>query len=174
MELSVSGPVAEWGGQEVRLSMEEDVVYTLAGCHLLDSRQTAFHLLHPRRDLSDAGDRCAYSCFRPSVSGGNHSPRLWRRLPMFRLRMRLQMPSSSSCTRRRRTPSDREDVFRKTLKNVKRLANKRDLNMWCCIPSRISGARTPTGVRRTIHRRVGGRLRAHRLRGVGDTLRLLQ
>jgi len=45
MELAVSGPVAEWGGQEVRLSMEEDVVYTPAGCRLLDGRQTAFHLI---------------------------------------------------------------------------------------------------------------------------------
>jgi len=45
MELSVSGPVAEWGGQEVRLSMEEDVVYTPAGCRLLDGRQTVFHLI---------------------------------------------------------------------------------------------------------------------------------
>ena len=34
-----------WDGQEVRLSMEEDVVYTLAGCRLLDGRQTAFHLI---------------------------------------------------------------------------------------------------------------------------------
>ena len=45
MELCVSGPVAEWGGQEVRLSMEEDVVYTPAGCRLLDGRQTTFHLI---------------------------------------------------------------------------------------------------------------------------------
>ena len=46
MELSVSGPVAEWGGQEVRLSMEEDVVYTPAGCRVVDGRQTGFYLLN--------------------------------------------------------------------------------------------------------------------------------
>ena len=45
MELSVAGPVAEWGGQEVRLSMEQDVVYTEAGCNVVDGRQTAFHLI---------------------------------------------------------------------------------------------------------------------------------
>jgi len=45
MELSVSGPVAEWGGQEVRLSMEEDVVYTPAGCRVVDDRQKAFFLV---------------------------------------------------------------------------------------------------------------------------------
>ncbi len=45
MELSVVGPVAEWGGQEVRLSMEEDVVYTPEGCRVVDERQTTFYLL---------------------------------------------------------------------------------------------------------------------------------
>lgn len=45
MELSVSGPAAEWGGETVRLSMEEDVVFTPAGCRVLDDRQTAFHLV---------------------------------------------------------------------------------------------------------------------------------
>ncbi len=45
MELSVAAAVPEWGGQEVRLSMEEDVVYTPAGCRLLDGRQTMFHLI---------------------------------------------------------------------------------------------------------------------------------
>jgi Xaa-Pro aminopeptidase len=50
MELSVTGSVAEWDGQEVRLSMEEDVVYTPAGCRVVPrcgaGRQTAFHLLN--------------------------------------------------------------------------------------------------------------------------------
>ncbi|OQA40481.1 MAG: Metallopeptidase family M24 [Chloroflexi bacterium ADurb.Bin325] len=45
MELSVSGPIPEWDGQEVRLSMEQDVVFTRAGCRLIDGRQTAFHLI---------------------------------------------------------------------------------------------------------------------------------
>lgn len=45
MELSVSGPVPEWGGQEVRLGLEEDVVFTKDGCRLLDGRQTEFYLV---------------------------------------------------------------------------------------------------------------------------------
>ncbi len=45
MELSVAGPVPEWDGQEVRLSIEQDVVYTQAGCRVVDGRQTAFHLI---------------------------------------------------------------------------------------------------------------------------------
>lgn len=45
MELSVTGAVPEWDGQEVSLSIEEDVVFTEAGCRLLDGRQTAFYLL---------------------------------------------------------------------------------------------------------------------------------
>lgn len=45
MELSVSGPVPEWDGQEVRLSMEQDVVYTRTGCRVIGGRQTAFHLI---------------------------------------------------------------------------------------------------------------------------------
>jgi hypothetical protein len=45
MELSVTGPVPEWGGQELRLSMEEDVAYTSRGCILIDGRQTGFYLV---------------------------------------------------------------------------------------------------------------------------------
>jgi Xaa-Pro aminopeptidase len=45
MELSVSGPVPEWGGQEVRMSMEEDVAFTRAGCYPIDGRQTEFYLI---------------------------------------------------------------------------------------------------------------------------------
>lgn len=45
MELSVEGPVPEWGGQSVRMGMEEDVVYTVEGCRLLDGRQTEFYLI---------------------------------------------------------------------------------------------------------------------------------
>jgi hypothetical protein len=45
MELSVSGPIPEWDGQEVRLSMEQDVVFTRTGCRLINGRQTAFHLI---------------------------------------------------------------------------------------------------------------------------------
>ncbi|RIK41105.1 MAG: hypothetical protein DCC55_12840 [Chloroflexi bacterium] len=45
MELSVQGPVPEWGGEEVQLSMEEDVVFTEQGCRPLAGRQTAFYLV---------------------------------------------------------------------------------------------------------------------------------
>jgi hypothetical protein len=45
MELSVTAPVQEWEGQEVRLSMEQDVVYTREGCRVIGARQTAFHLV---------------------------------------------------------------------------------------------------------------------------------
>ena len=45
MELSVSGPIPEWDGQEVRLSMEQDVVFTRTGCRLIHGRQTAFHVI---------------------------------------------------------------------------------------------------------------------------------
>ena len=45
MELSVSGPLAEWGGQEMRMALEEDVVFTRQGCRVLDGRQTEFYLV---------------------------------------------------------------------------------------------------------------------------------
>jgi hypothetical protein len=45
MELSVEAPVPEWGGQMVRMSLEQDVIYTSNGCRPLDGRQTKFHLL---------------------------------------------------------------------------------------------------------------------------------
>jgi Xaa-Pro aminopeptidase len=45
MELSVAGPVPEWGGQAVRLGLEEDVVFTRDECRPLDGRQTSFHLI---------------------------------------------------------------------------------------------------------------------------------
>jgi Xaa-Pro aminopeptidase len=45
MELSVTAPVPEWGGQELRLGLEEDVVFTQDGCRPLDGRQTSFHLI---------------------------------------------------------------------------------------------------------------------------------
>jgi hypothetical protein len=45
MELSVTGPVAEWDGQELRLSLEQDVAFTRDGCRLIGGRQTAFHVI---------------------------------------------------------------------------------------------------------------------------------
>lgn len=45
IELSARGQVAEWDGQEVTLSMEEDVVFAGQRCRLLDGRQTEFFLI---------------------------------------------------------------------------------------------------------------------------------
>jgi hypothetical protein len=45
MELSVSAPIPEWDGQQVRMSMEADVVFTPDGCRPIGGRQTAFHLV---------------------------------------------------------------------------------------------------------------------------------
>jgi Xaa-Pro aminopeptidase len=45
MELSVCDGIPEWDGQEVRLSLEQDVAYTQEGCYPIDGRQTAFHLI---------------------------------------------------------------------------------------------------------------------------------
>ena len=45
MELSVEGPVAEWGGESLRFALEEDVVFTGEGCRLIGGRQTEFYLV---------------------------------------------------------------------------------------------------------------------------------
>jgi Xaa-Pro aminopeptidase len=45
MELSVEGPVPEWGGESLRFALEEDVVFTASGCRLIDGRQTEFFLV---------------------------------------------------------------------------------------------------------------------------------
>ena len=45
MELSVGGPVPEWGGQQVRLGQEEDVCFTREGCWPIHSRQTEFFIV---------------------------------------------------------------------------------------------------------------------------------
>ena len=45
MELSVEAPVPEWGDQMVRMSLEQDVIYTSNGCRPMDGRQTKFHLI---------------------------------------------------------------------------------------------------------------------------------
>jgi Xaa-Pro aminopeptidase len=44
-ELSVTSPVAEWGGQDFRLPLEQAVVFTGERVIFLDGRQTAFHLI---------------------------------------------------------------------------------------------------------------------------------
>jgi len=45
MELSVEAPVPEWNGQMIRMSLQQDVVYTRDGCRLIDGGQTKFHLI---------------------------------------------------------------------------------------------------------------------------------
>ena len=44
-ELSVTGPVPEWGGQDFRLPLEQDVVFTGEKAIFIDGRQTRFHLI---------------------------------------------------------------------------------------------------------------------------------
>jgi len=45
MELSVSGAVEEWEGEEITLGVEEDVVFTEDGCCLIEGRQTDFYVV---------------------------------------------------------------------------------------------------------------------------------
>ncbi|MHA1410132.1 MAG: M24 family metallopeptidase, partial [Candidatus Odinarchaeia archaeon] len=45
MELSVEGPLPEWDGEVFRCALEQDVVYTVDGCRVIDGRQTGFHLV---------------------------------------------------------------------------------------------------------------------------------
>jgi hypothetical protein len=44
-EMSVTSPVAEWGGTDFRLPLEQAVVFTGDRVVFLDGRQTAFHLI---------------------------------------------------------------------------------------------------------------------------------
>lgn len=46
VELSVERPVPEWGGQEFRFRMEQDVVFTGKAMIFLDGRQTHYHVIH--------------------------------------------------------------------------------------------------------------------------------
>jgi Xaa-Pro aminopeptidase len=45
MELNVRFPVPEWGGQEVRAALEEDVAFTGGRVLFLDGRQTSLHVI---------------------------------------------------------------------------------------------------------------------------------
>ena len=45
MELSVTGPIAEWGGQVATLPLEEDVVFSQGRCSVVDGRQETFYLI---------------------------------------------------------------------------------------------------------------------------------
>jgi Xaa-Pro aminopeptidase len=45
VELSVQQPVPEWGGQEFRFPLEQDIVFTKKGVYYLDGRQTEYHVI---------------------------------------------------------------------------------------------------------------------------------
>jgi len=45
VELSLTMPVEEWGGKELRLSLEQDIVFDGEKTHFLDGRQTSFHII---------------------------------------------------------------------------------------------------------------------------------
>ncbi|MFB0543357.1 MAG: M24 family metallopeptidase, partial [Candidatus Bathyarchaeia archaeon] len=45
IELNIRQEVQEWGGQEVRMALEEDVVFTGGKVHWLAGRQTKLHLI---------------------------------------------------------------------------------------------------------------------------------
>lgn len=45
VELSVTCPVPEWDGQEVRFCLEQDASFTEKGVTFLDGRQTEFHMI---------------------------------------------------------------------------------------------------------------------------------
>jgi hypothetical protein len=45
VELSVTMPVPEWDGRELRLSLEQDIVFNGEKAHFLDGRQTKFHII---------------------------------------------------------------------------------------------------------------------------------
>lgn len=45
MELSVRGGVPKWSGQEVTMSLDQDVAFTAEGCRPLDGRQTELYLI---------------------------------------------------------------------------------------------------------------------------------
>ena len=44
-EMSVTMPVPEWEGKELRLSLEQDIVFNGKQAYFLDGRQTKFHLI---------------------------------------------------------------------------------------------------------------------------------
>ena len=45
VELSVTGPMPEWGGQDFRLPLEQDIIFLGDRAVFLDGRQTRFHLI---------------------------------------------------------------------------------------------------------------------------------
>ncbi|MHB0878766.1 MAG: M24 family metallopeptidase [Anaerolineae bacterium] len=45
VELSVTGPLPEWGGEEVPVMLEQDAAFVAGGPYFIDGRQTTFHLI---------------------------------------------------------------------------------------------------------------------------------
>lgn len=45
-ELSVTYPVPEWGGKELRMALEQVIAFTDKGAYFVDGRQTTFHIVH--------------------------------------------------------------------------------------------------------------------------------
>lgn len=45
IELNIRTNIPEWGGQEVRIALEQDAVFTRDGVYFLDGRQTRLHLI---------------------------------------------------------------------------------------------------------------------------------
>jgi hypothetical protein len=45
IELSVTVPIPEWGGQEVTLGLEENALFSPTRSVFLDGRQTTFHVV---------------------------------------------------------------------------------------------------------------------------------
>jgi hypothetical protein len=43
--MSITMPVPEWGGKELRLSLEQDIIFTGDKAYFLDGRQTKFHII---------------------------------------------------------------------------------------------------------------------------------
>jgi Xaa-Pro aminopeptidase len=46
VELCVTFPIPEWDNQEVRISLEQMVAFTSQGAHILDGRQSKFHIIN--------------------------------------------------------------------------------------------------------------------------------
>ncbi len=44
-ELSVTYPIAEWDGKELRMGLEQIIAFTKDGTQFLDGRQTKFHIV---------------------------------------------------------------------------------------------------------------------------------
>jgi Xaa-Pro aminopeptidase len=45
IEINIKRSLPEWGGQEIRIALEQDAAFTKTGIYFLDGRQTRFHLI---------------------------------------------------------------------------------------------------------------------------------